>query len=127
MWCVFCRSWPSRQPHGRNLRNMLFNSRVFLFLFLPVVYLVFWRLTNKNQRYMWLAFSGYVFYGFWDYRFCSLMLFSTLISFFSAIQMDKATTPERRKFFLVAPITADLLLLGVFKYAGFAADSMRGL
>src|ERR1044072_9978030 len=106
---------------------MLFNSRIFLFIFLPVVYFVFWRLTNKNQRYAWLAVTGYVFYGFWDYRFCALMLFSTLVSFFAAILLDDAKTPERRKLFLVAPITVDLALLGVFKYAGFAADSMRGL
>ena len=59
---------------------MLFNSRVFLFLFLPVVYLVFWRLTHKNQRYVWLTISGYVFYGYWDFRFCGLMLFSTLLT-----------------------------------------------
>jgi alginate O-acetyltransferase complex protein AlgI len=106
---------------------MLFNSRVFLFLFLPLVYFVFWQLKNKNERYAWLTISGYVFYGYWDYRFCGLMLFSTVVSFFAAIEMDKAATPQRRKFFLVAPITVDLLLLGIFKYAGFAADSMRGI
>jgi alginate O-acetyltransferase complex protein AlgI len=106
---------------------MLFNSRVFLFLFLPIVYFVFWRLTNKNQRYVWLTISGYVFYGFWDFRFCALMLFSTLVSYYAAILMDDAPTPERRKLFLVAPIAVDLALLGVFKYLGFAADSLRGL
>src|ERR1044072_3859638 len=104
---------------------MLFNSRIFLFIFLPVVYFVFWRLTNKNQRYAWLAVTGYVFYGFWDYRFCSLMLFSTLVSYFAAIQLDNAATPRRRKFFLVAPIVVDLSLLAVFKYVGFTADSLR--
>jgi len=105
---------------------MLFNSRVFLFLFLPAVYFVFWRLTNKNQRYAWLAVTGYVFYGFWDYRFCSLMLFSTLVSYFAAIRLHLAP-PDKRKLYLIAPILVDLLLLAVFKYAGFAADSLRGL
>jgi alginate O-acetyltransferase complex protein AlgI len=106
---------------------MLFNSRIFLFCFLPIVYFVFWRLANKNQRYIWLTFSGYVFYGYWNYRFCALMLFSTLVSYFSAILMEESQTPRRRKLFLVAPITVDLALLGVFKYAGFAAESVRGL
>src|SRR3954470_20090226 len=106
---------------------MLFNSRVFLFLFLPVVYFIFWRLTHKNQRYIWLTISGYLFYGFWDYRFCALMLFSTMVSYFAAILMDDAKTPQRRKLFLVLPITVDLALLGVFKYAGFAAESVRSL
>jgi alginate O-acetyltransferase complex protein AlgI len=106
---------------------MLFNSRIFLFVFLPVVYFVFWRLKDKNQRHIWLTASGYVFYGFWDYRFCGLMLFSTLVSFFGAILMDEAKTPQKRKLYLVAPITVDLMLLGVFKYAGFAAESLRAL
>src|SRR4051794_1654934 len=106
---------------------MLFNSRVFLFAFLPIVYLVFWRLQNKNQRYLWLTISGYVFYGFWNFRFCGLMLFSTIVSYVAAILMDQAKTPARRKLFLVVPITIDLALLGVFKYAGFAAESARSL
>ena len=115
-----------RIPQGQST-NMLFNSRVFLFLFLPIVYLVFWRLSTKNQRYVWLTITGYVFYGFWDFRFCSLMLFSTLVSYVAAIYLEKAETPRRRKLFLILPIVVDLSLLAVFKYAGFAAESVRAM
>ncbi|MBL8960537.1 MAG: MBOAT family protein, partial [Gemmatimonadetes bacterium] len=52
---------------------MLFNSAIFLFAFLPVTYLVFWRLRAKASRYVWLTLTGYVFYGYWDPRFCLLM------------------------------------------------------
>ena len=60
---------------------MLFNSLAFLYAFLPITYVVFWRLTGKMPRYVWLAISGYVFYSFWNYKFCSLMLFSTTVSY----------------------------------------------
>ncbi|MDQ3208750.1 MAG: MBOAT family protein, partial [Gemmatimonadota bacterium] len=60
---------------------MLFNSAVFLFLFLPITYAVFWSLRARNARYIWLTLTGYVFYGYWDPRFCLLMLFSTLVSY----------------------------------------------
>ena len=49
---------------------MLFNSFIFLFAFLPVVYVVFWSLRRIQSRYIWLTLSGYVFYGYWDARFC---------------------------------------------------------
>jgi hypothetical protein len=58
---------------------MLFNSLSFLFVFLPIVYLVFWRLRLRQARYVWLTITGYAFYSFWDYRFCALMAFSTLV------------------------------------------------
>jgi alginate O-acetyltransferase complex protein AlgI len=106
---------------------MLFNSRVFLLVFLPIVYFSYWRLKSRNHRYAWLTLSGYVFYSFWDYRFCGLMLFSTLVSYFSAIWLDRAATPGKRRFFLVAPIATDLLLLAVFKYAGFALTTTSRL
>src|SRR5438105_2984680 len=60
---------------------MLFNSLVFLFAFLPITYLVFWLLRSKRSRYIWLAITGYVFYGYWNPKFCLLMLFSTVVSY----------------------------------------------
>jgi len=98
---------------------MLFNSLFFLFVFFPIAYFVFWRLRNKNQRYIWLAITGYVFYGTWNYKFCALMLFSTVVSYFSGLAITSASDQRRRKFFLILPITVDLLLLGFFKYFNF--------
>ena len=60
---------------------MLFNSFVFLFAFLPVAYVVFWMLRSASSRYVWLALTGYVFYGYWDARFTLLMAFSTMVSY----------------------------------------------
>jgi alginate O-acetyltransferase complex protein AlgI len=105
---------------------MLFNSLNFLFYFLPVTYFVFWRLVTKQQRYIWLTITGYVFYGCWNYKFCALMAFSTLVSYFAGLGLLAWTDPRLRKLCLVVPVTVDLLLLGFFKYASFALDSLKG-
>ncbi len=104
---------------------MLFNSFVFLVLFLPITYVVFWSLRTAHARYVWLTITGYVFYGYWDARFCLLMAFSTLVSFTAGLGFLRWTDPKRRKLCLVLPITVDLLLLGFFKYANFGLDSYR--
>lgn len=104
---------------------MLFNSFVFLFAFLPVTYLVFWALRSAQARFVWLAVTGYVFYGYWDARFCLLMAFSTLVSYTAGLGFLRWSDPVRRRLCLVVPITVDLLLLGFFKYANFAVDTAR--
>ena len=97
---------------------MLFNSYVFLFCFLPITYVVFWSLRSASSRYVWLAATGYVFYGYWDPRFCLLMAFSTLVSFIAGVGLLQASSIAR-KLLLIVPITIDLLLLAYFKYAAF--------
>jgi alginate O-acetyltransferase complex protein AlgI len=106
---------------------MLFNSLSFLFLFLPLTYLVFWRLHSRNARYRWLTITGYVFYGAWNYKFCALMAFSTLVSYLAGRGMLAWEDPRHRRLCLIIPITIDLLLLGFFKYAGFAMTSFNQL
>jgi alginate O-acetyltransferase complex protein AlgI len=106
---------------------MLFNSEVFLFLFLPIAYWVFWMLRTKRQRYIWLTVTGYAFYAGWNWRFCFLMLFSTLVSYTAGLLFLRPDWTERqRKLILWVPITVDLLLLGFFKYADFALRSVAG-
>ncbi len=99
---------------------MLFNSTIFLFLFLPVTYAGFWALRSKNTRYAWLAASGYVFYGYWKPAYCWLMAFSTLVSYLAGIGFLRWGENKRiRWWLLVVPITIDLCLLGYFKYTDF--------
>lgn len=99
---------------------MLFNSAVFLFAFLPITYAVFWSLKGKNPRYVWLAITGYVFYGYWNPAFCLLMLFSTLVSYVAGLGFLRWWDDKRRRrWLLVLPIVVDLCLLGYFKYADF--------
>jgi alginate O-acetyltransferase complex protein AlgI len=102
---------------------VLFNSFVFLGLFLPITYLVFWLLPTAKARYVWLTITGYVFYGYWDARFCLLLAFSTLVSYAAGLGFLRWSDPRRRKLCLVVPITADLALLGFFKYSNFLVQS----
>jgi alginate O-acetyltransferase complex protein AlgI len=106
---------------------MLFNSLPFLYGFLPITYFVFWRLRHLRQRYIWLTLTGYVFYGFWDYRFCALMAASTLISFVAGLGMLRYPSGPLRQMCLWVPIAADLSLLGFFKYGGFALSTAQGV
>jgi len=106
---------------------VLFNSLPFLYGFLPVTYLVFWRLRSKRSRYAWLTLTGYVFYSFWDYRFCALMATSTLVSYLAGLGLRAWDDSRRRRLCLIAPVTIDLCLLGFFKYAGFAMANANRL
>jgi alginate O-acetyltransferase complex protein AlgI len=101
---------------------MLFNSATFLFAFLPITYGVFWQLTTKSQRYIWLTITGYVFYAFWSWKYCSLMAFTTLVSYLAGRGFLAWDEPFRRRPCLVLPIATDLTLLGVFRYFDLAAD-----
>ena len=104
---------------------MLFNSVEFLFVFLPITYLVFWGLPSAKARYVWLAVTGYVFYSYWNPWFTLLMLFSTLVSFGAGLGLLRWTDERRRKLCVAIPVTADLLLLGFFKYANFGLATTR--
>ena len=99
---------------------MLFNSLPFLYGFLPVTYIVFWLLKSKTQRYAWLALTGYGFYAGWNYKFCALMAFSTVVAYLAGLGMLRWQEPSwKRRLCLVLPVTTDLALLGFFKYANF--------
>jgi alginate O-acetyltransferase complex protein AlgI len=105
---------------------VLFNSLIFLFIFLPITYGVFWGLRSAQSRYIWLAVTGYIFYGYWDPRFCLLMAFSTAVSYLAGLGFLYATTQRAKNWLLIVPITIDLCLLAFFKYANFALESIEG-
>src|SRR6185436_14621534 len=102
---------------------MLFNSLSFLFAFLPVAYFIFWRLKTKNQRYVWLTLCSYIFYAQWNYKFCALMAFSTLVSFAAGLGLGRWRDLRRRRLCLVLPVVLDLGMLGFFKYFNFGLAS----
>jgi alginate O-acetyltransferase complex protein AlgI len=106
---------------------VLFNSIVFIFIFLPITYFVFWRLKTKTSRYVWLTITGYVFYGWWNPKFCLLMLFSTLVSYFAGVYILNTPSRALQKRAMILSVVVDLALLGFFKYYGFFAENLNGL
>ncbi|WP_216327533.1 MBOAT family O-acyltransferase [Deinococcus aestuarii] len=106
---------------------MVFNSDIFLFAFLPVVFALFWLLREKQARYILLTVSGYIFYGYWDWRFCFLMLFSSLVSFGSGLMIQRAQDQKTKRAWMIGTICVDLALLGFFKYYNFFAESLHAV
>ena len=104
---------------------MLFNSVEFA-LFLPVVFLLYWFVFNRNLKLqnLFIVVASYVFYGWWDWRFLCLIAFTSICSFGAGILIDKyRDTPKRAKAVNVINIVVNLSILGIFKYYDFFAAS----
>lgn len=103
---------------------MFFNSINFA-VFLPVVFIFYWFITNKNLRVqnLLLLAASYFFYACWDYRFLFLLIFSTLLDYFTGIRMHKAKAQSGKRFWFWLSIVINLGFLGVFKYYDFFATS----
>lgn len=104
---------------------MLFNSYEYL-IFLPLVFLIYWKFTNKSLRLqnLFVMIASYVFYGWWDWRFLSLILFSTLIDYSIGRALESQNNLLKRKILLWTSISVNIGLLGVFKYFNFFLDSL---
>ena len=102
---------------------MLFNSIDFA-IFLPLVFGAFWLLPNRSD---WqngtLLLASLVFYGWWDYRFLSLILFSTIVDFTIGQQIQRTNAQGKRKMLLGISLFTNLGLLGFFKYFNFFQNS----
>ncbi len=103
---------------------MLFNSIDFA-IFLPIVFILYWFGTNKNLKVqnLFIVGASYLFYGWWDWRFLSLVLFSTLVDYLVGIGLLKQENPSKRKVLLWTSIVVNLGFLGFFKYYNFFLDN----
>ncbi|SNQ43936.1 MBOAT family O-acyltransferase [Cellulophaga lytica] len=103
---------------------MLFNSIDFA-IFLPIVFFLYWVVVNKNlqlQNFLLLV-ASYVFYGWWDWRFLSLIAFSTLVDYTLGVLLGKEEKESKRKVYLWTSIIVNLGFLGFFKYYNFFVES----
>ena len=103
---------------------MLFNSIDFA-IFLPIVFILYWFLANKNLKLqnLLIVVASYLFYGWWDYRFLSLILFSTIVDYSVGIGLLKQENITKRKILLWTSILVNLGFLGFFKYYNFFLDN----
>ena len=103
---------------------MFFNSIDFA-LFLPIVFILYWFATHKNLRLQnfLIVVVSYIFYGWWDWKFLSLILFSTLVDFFVGVHLSKEQDTLKRKLLLWTSILINLGFLGFFKYYNFFLDN----
>ena len=104
---------------------MLFNSVEF-FIYLPIVFLLYWFVTNRNlklQNFL-IVVASYFFYGWWDWRFLSLILFSTLVDYSVGLALKATEDNKKKKALLATSILVNLGFLGVFKYYNFFLDNL---
>jgi len=103
---------------------MLFNSIDFA-IFLPLVFFLYWFVVNKNLKLqnLLIVVSSYVFYGWWDWRFLSLILFSTIVDYSVGLKLSNEEKIFKRKILLWISILVNLGFLGFFKYYNFFLDN----
>ena len=103
---------------------MLFNSFEFA-LFLPIVFVLYWFVFQRNLKIQnaLIVLASYTFYGWWDWRFLSLIFVSSVADFIIGQQLHKSEDEKRRKLFLTMSLVINLGFLGFFKYYNFFTDS----
>ncbi|MCW6036517.1 MBOAT family protein [Spirulina subsalsa FACHB-351] len=101
---------------------MNFVSLIFPF-FLIIVFTLYWHLKTQTQRNVLLLIASYVFYGWWDARFCLLILASSLLDFFIGLNLKTNQNPKQRRHLLGASLLFNLGMLGIFKYFNFFVDN----
>ncbi len=103
---------------------MTFVSLTFL-LFMPLCVGLYWLLPGRRSQNALLVAASYAFYGWWDYRFCALLLVSTAVDFAVGIGLERTDKSRRRKLLLALSVITNLGLLGFFKYFNFFAESLE--
>lgn len=111
---------------------MLFNSHIFLFLYLPLTAIVFFRLGAYSHRLAaaWLAAASLFFYGYWNPAYVGLLLGSIFFNYgigFALARESDAGNARRKNLILALGVGADLTLLGYYKYANFFLDTANRL
>lgn len=99
---------------------MYFNSLDFA-IFLPIVFILYWFVVSKHikAQNILLIIASYIFYGWWDWRFLSLIIFSSLVDYTIGLQLSSQLKPFKRKLLLWLSILVNLGFLGFFKYYNF--------
>ncbi|MCG3157767.1 MAG: Peptidoglycan O-acetyltransferase [bacterium] len=104
---------------------MLFNSWQFL-IFFPLVVAAYFLLPHR-LRWMLLLGASYYFYMCWKPEYALLLMFSTVIDYYTGLQMGKATSARKRKFYLGVSLSSNLGILFLFKYFNFLNASARAV
>ena len=106
---------------------MLFNSGIFLQFFAAFL-LLYWLVRNNlRAQNVLILLASYLFYGWWDWRFLALLIFSSVLDFSVGLGIARQTDQRRRKLWLACSIVANLSILGFFKYFGFFVQSAEAL
>jgi len=107
---------------------MLFNSYEFIFLFLPFTFFIYFYLNKKRLTEVakgFLVLSSLFFYSWWNVIYLPLILGSMIFNYCFGVELNKENSKISKKFILILGITANLILLGYFKYSDFFINNLN--
>lgn len=104
---------------------MLFNSIAFL-VFAPVFFLLYFTFSGR-ARLLLILLSSYFFYAWWDWRFVSLLIISTVVDYSIGLMLEKKEEERARRTLLLVSLCSNLGILGTFKYFDFFSESLQSL
>ena len=98
---------------------MLFNSLDFA-IFMPIVFMIYWVFSkNVKAQNIFLLAASYFFYGWWDWRYLSLVLVCSIINYLAGLLLMNTNREKHRKLILICCCVVSLGVLGIFKYYDF--------
>ncbi|MEM6477364.1 MAG: MBOAT family protein, partial [Pseudomonadota bacterium] len=103
---------------------MIFSSTIFIFVFLPVFFCVYYAVSYASKSYVIVA-GSYVFYAWWSVDFAGLMLLVTVVNYAVGNRIDQTTHNRRKRAWLIIGVVFSLAVLGSFKYLNFFIDSLE--
>ncbi len=101
---------------------MIFSSFTF-FIFFATIITIFLILKNQKAKKIVLLFGSYFFYGYWDYRFLALIIFTSIFDFFIGKKISTSDSEKQRKKLLLMSVFVNLGVLAFFKYFNFFIGS----
>jgi len=107
---------------------VLFNSYEFIFLFLPFTFFTYFYLNKKRLTEVakgFLVLSSLFFYSWWNVIYLPLILGSMVFNYCFGVELNKENSKISKKFILILGITANLMLLGYFKYSDFFISNVN--
>src|SRR5687767_5223024 len=104
---------------------MLFNSYIFIFVFLPVTLLGYYLISNPRLQLWFLFLCSVVFYAYWSSRFVFLLLFTVVLDFFLAKAIFSVKSRKKKGILLAVSLCSNFAVLGFFKYYNFLAASLN--
>lgn len=105
---------------------MLFSSMTFLFVFMPLVMVVYF-LSKKEIRNYVLLIASIIFYAWGEPRYLAIMIITILVNYAGAILLDKHYSSRQRLWIVSLTIVLDLSFLFYFKYFNFVVDNINGV
>lgn len=99
---------------------MLFHDPIFLCVFLPIVFILYFYILKNNKKYIYffLILSGYIFYASWNIKFSPIIVISIIVNYFFSFLIIKSHY-HKKKIILILSIIFNVIYLGVFKYSNF--------